>query len=78
MSEHLDGHPLGLRVFADALPEEDRDQPRRFLDHSFRVSVLPEDASLNDKLRRLLVFYEKRLPVVQVRSSASSPSSAPR
>ena len=29
VSEQLDGHPLGLRVFADALPEEDRDQPRQ-------------------------------------------------
>ena len=67
VSEGLDGHPLGLRVFADALPEEDRDQPRRFLDESFHVGALPEGASLNDKLRRLLVFYEKKLPVVQVR-----------
>ena len=67
VSEQLDGHPLGLRVFADALPEEDRDQPRRFLDHSFHVGALPEGASLNDKLRRLFVFYEKKLPVVQLR-----------
>ena len=67
VSEQLDGHPLGLRVFADALPDEDRDQPRQFLDESFHVGALPEGASLNDKLRRLLVFYEKKLPVVQVR-----------
>jgi len=67
VSEELDGHPLGLRVFADAIPDEDRDQPWRFLDHSFHVGALPEGASLNDKLRRLLVFYEKKLPVVQVR-----------
>lgn len=46
VSEGLDGHPLGLRVFADALPEEDRDEPRRFLDHSFHVGALPEGASL--------------------------------
>jgi hypothetical protein len=67
VSDELDGHPLGLRVFADALPDEDRDQPRRFLDESFQLGALPEGASLNDKLRRLLVFYEKKLPVVQVR-----------
>ena len=67
VSEELDGHPLGLRVVADALPEEDCDQPRQFLDESFRVGALPEGASLNDKLRRLLVFYEKKLPEVQVR-----------
>lgn len=67
ISERLDGHPLGLRVFADALPGEDREQPRRFLDYAFRPSELPEGAPLNDKLRRLLVFYEKRLPPVQTR-----------
>ncbi|MCA1852634.1 MAG: SIR2 family protein, partial [Beggiatoa sp.] len=67
VSEQLDGHPLGLRVVADALPEEDRDEPRRFLDHRFHIGALPEGAFLNDKLRRLLVFYEKKLPVVQVR-----------
>jgi SIR2-like domain len=67
ISRQLDGHPLGLRVFADALPDEDREHPRRFLDHAFRPSDLPEGAPLNDKLRRLLVFYEKRLPPVQTR-----------
>lgn len=67
ISERLDGHPLGLRVFADALPDSDRDQPRRFLDHAFRPGELPAGAPLNDKLRRLLVFYEKNLPSEQVR-----------
>ncbi|MBV9925182.1 MAG: SIR2 family protein [Acidobacteria bacterium] len=67
VSHQLDGHPLGLRVFADALPDEDREQPRRFLAHAFRPDQLPEGAPLNDKLRRLLVFYEKRLPTLQTR-----------
>jgi tetratricopeptide (TPR) repeat protein len=67
ISERLDGHPLGLRVFAGALPDEDREQPRRFLDHAFRPDKVPEGAPLNDKLRRLLVFYEKKLPPMQTR-----------
>jgi tetratricopeptide (TPR) repeat protein len=67
VSDRLDGHPLGLRVFAGALPDEDRDEPRRFLDHVFRPDELPEGALLNDKLRRLLVFYEKRLTPTQSR-----------
>jgi len=67
VSERLDGHPLGLRVFADALPDEDRDDPLRFLDQAFRPGQVPEGTSLNNKLRRLLVFYEKRLTPTQSR-----------
>ena len=67
ISERLDGHPLGLRVFAEALPDEDREQPRHFLDYAFRPDKVSEGAPLNDKLRRLLVFYEKKLPPVQTR-----------
>ncbi|HEX5732725.1 MAG TPA: SIR2 family protein [Blastocatellia bacterium] len=67
ISDSLDGHPLGLRVFAGALPDEDHEQPRRFLDYAFRPGELQEGAPLNDKLRRLLVFYEKKLPPVQTR-----------
>ncbi|HEY0838345.1 MAG TPA: SIR2 family protein [Azospirillum sp.] len=63
----LEGHPLGLRVFADALPREHRDQPLRFLDDAFRVDALSADAPLYDKLRRLLTFYERALSVTQVR-----------
>ncbi len=65
ISENLDGHPLGLRVFAGALPAENREQPRRFLAYAFRLGEVPEGAQLNDKLRRLLTFYEKKLPRVQ-------------
>jgi hypothetical protein len=65
VAERLEGHPLGLRVFADALPDGDRQQPRRFLEDAFRPDKVPEGAPLNDKLRRLLVFYEMKLPTVQ-------------
>jgi tetratricopeptide (TPR) repeat protein len=67
ISESLDGHPLGLRVFAGALPAEDREQPHHFLAYAFRPDEVSEGALLNDKLRRLLTFYEKKLPRLQVR-----------
>jgi tetratricopeptide (TPR) repeat protein len=67
VSESLYGHPLGLRVFAGALPDEDLDQPRRFADFAFRADEIPMGAPLNDKLRRLLIFYEEKLPALQRR-----------
>lgn len=67
VSESLDGHPLGLRIFADALIDQDREYPRRFLEYAFRLGDLPEGAPLNDKLRRLLIFYEQKLPPSQTR-----------
>ncbi|HKM55839.1 MAG TPA: AAA family ATPase, partial [Isosphaeraceae bacterium] len=67
ISDRLDGHPLGLRVFAEALPDADRDHPLRFLDQAFSTRGLFTSSPLNDKLRRLLAFYEQRLPLVQTR-----------
>ena len=67
ISDRLDGHPLGLRVFAEAVPDADRDHPLRFLDHAFSTRGLSAGSPLNDKLRRLLTFYEQRLPPVQAR-----------
>ncbi|MET0645281.1 MAG: ATP-binding protein [Pyrinomonadaceae bacterium] len=67
ISKRLDGHPLGLRVFADALPDGDREQPRRFLNHAFRPDELPENSLLNERLRRLLTFYEKQLRPFETR-----------
>jgi tetratricopeptide (TPR) repeat protein len=67
ISERLDGHPLGLRVFAGALPEADRDEPLRFLDHAFHVNELPADAPLDKRVTSLLSFYDKKLPTVQIR-----------
>jgi len=67
ISDRLDGHPLGLRVFAEALPEADRDHPLRFRDQAFSTRGLSAGSPLNDKLRRLLTFYEQRLPLVQAR-----------
>jgi hypothetical protein len=67
VSESLDGHPLGLRIFADAILDQDREYPRRFLEYAFRLGNIPEGAPLNDKLRRLLIFYEQKLPPSQTR-----------
>jgi hypothetical protein len=67
VSRRLDGHPLALRVFAASLPHEDRPQPLWFLDHAFSPDAVPPGAPLSDKLRRLLVFYERKLPPDHVR-----------
>jgi tetratricopeptide (TPR) repeat protein len=67
VSRRLDGHPLALRVFAASLPYEDRAQPLRFLDHAFTPDAVPPGAPMSDKLRRLLVFYDKQLPPDHVR-----------
>jgi hypothetical protein len=67
ISERLEGHPLGLRVFAGALPDVDRDNPLRFLDHAFDVTGLPPDAPLAKRVTSLLSFYDKKLPRVQIR-----------
>lgn len=67
VSRRLDGHPLALRVFVESLSDADCAQPRRFLDHAFKPNEVPPGTPLNDKLRRLLGFYDKRLPPDQVR-----------
>jgi tetratricopeptide (TPR) repeat protein len=67
VNSRLEGHPLGLRVFAQVVPPRERDTPQRFVDHTFRTTALPLKFSLNDKLRRLLDFYEKKLPPLQAR-----------
>jgi hypothetical protein len=66
VSRRLEGHPLGLRVFAEAMADAQRDQPGAFLDEAFRTGCLPADAPLAGKLKRLLVFYEHQLPPTQV------------
>jgi SIR2-like domain len=67
VSRRLEGHPLGLRVFAEAIPEARRDQPREFLNDAFRTGQLSPDSPLAGKVRRLLAFYEKNLTLTQVR-----------
>lgn len=65
VSRLLEGHPLGLRVFADAIPENQCHQPREFLDTTFRTAKLSNNSPLTGKLQRLLAFYERNLPVHQ-------------
>lgn len=67
ISTLLEGHPLALRIFAQALPEGGRSKPMDFLERVFRVDTLQEDSPLHKKMRNLLRFYEKRLPQEQVR-----------
>src|SRR6185369_1092588 len=65
VSRRLEGHPLGLRVFAETIPEQQRDHPQSSPDLAFRA--LSPDIPLADKLRRLMIFYQKQLPIAQVR-----------
>ncbi|MHC1788674.1 SIR2 family protein [Solidesulfovibrio sp.] len=67
VSRRLEGHPLALRVFSQALPETERGLPLAFLEQVFSLGQLPEGSPLSDKVRRLLEFYEKRLPENTVR-----------
>lgn len=67
VSEALQGHPLALRVFADAMPTDLRDTPRRFLDEIFTPGTAAPGAPLAEKLRRLLGFYQRCLSPTQVR-----------
>jgi len=62
ISRRLDGHPLGLRVFAEALPMGQRDHPLQFLEEAFLTGDLPADATLAGKVQRLLTFYQEKLP----------------
>jgi tetratricopeptide (TPR) repeat protein len=67
ISERLEGHPLGLRVFAEALPEALREEPLTFVDNAFAAEGLTKESALTAKVRRLLAFYEEKLPQAQVR-----------
>lgn len=67
VSRRLDGHPLALRVFNEALPEAERARSLQFLELVFTTGEVPEGSTLGGKLHRLLKFYEKRLPRDTVR-----------
>ncbi|HEX6371604.1 MAG TPA: SIR2 family protein [Longimicrobium sp.] len=66
VSRRLEGHPLALRVFAEAVPDALREQPRLFLQRVLQAGELRANAPLTRKVRRLLAFYEERLPASQV------------
>lgn len=66
VSRQLEGHPLGLRVFAEALPESQRDHPGQFIQSALQTASLGAESPLLGKLRRLLTFYEEKLPPRQV------------
>ncbi|MHB9133703.1 MAG: hypothetical protein ACYDBB_21785 [Armatimonadota bacterium] len=66
VSSRLEGHPLGLRVFAEAIPDEERNAPLRFLENAFRIGNLSITTPLAGKIKRLLSFYQDKLPLSQV------------
>ena len=67
VSERLDGHPLLLRIFAESFLDDPTDSPLRFLDDAFSPDHVPSDATLNDKMQRLLTFYDGTLSDAQRR-----------
>jgi tetratricopeptide (TPR) repeat protein len=62
ISRKLEGHPLALRVFARSMPPDLRGDPTRLWEQIFDPAHLVADDSLEGKMRRLLGFYEARLP----------------
>jgi hypothetical protein len=61
VSRQLEGHALALRIFALAMPPGCRGDPTRLWSLIFGTGEHP----LEEKVRHLLEFYEKRLPAVQ-------------
>ena len=62
ISRRLEGHPLGLRLFALTLEEEAKGDPTRLIERVFDTAHAAETDTLDGKLSRLLLFYEQRLP----------------
>ncbi len=58
---NLSGHPLALRIFARTLPPASLGDPTRLV-HDAQLAA---GDSLDDKMQRLLAFYEARLPESQ-------------
>ena len=62
ISRRLDGHPLGLRIFALTLTDEVKGDPTRLVEQVFDAHGLSDDDPLERKLKHLLGFYERGLP----------------
>jgi tetratricopeptide (TPR) repeat protein len=58
VSHRLDGHPLALRIFARSMPPDCGGDPTRLWTLIFGDG----DHTLEEKVRHLLEFYERRLP----------------
>jgi tetratricopeptide (TPR) repeat protein len=58
VSHQLDGHPLALRIFARSMPPDCCGDPTRLWTLIFGHG----DQTLEEKVRHLLEFYERRLP----------------
>lgn len=65
VASNLDGHPLALRIFAEALPEEFRASPLAFWQKRLNAGSLQSTSPLYRKLNELLSFYQTQLSVVQ-------------
>jgi len=64
-SRRLNGHPLGLRLFALALAQHGDGDPTRLIEQLFDTADLSDEIPLERKLKHLLEFYEKGMPRIQ-------------
>jgi tetratricopeptide (TPR) repeat protein len=62
VSRCLNGHPLGLRIFAYSLPSDVSSDPHRVVKEIFDSEGLSDADPLERKLKHLLSFYERTLP----------------
>jgi len=58
VSHRLDGHPMALRIFARSMPPDCRGDPTRL----WTLIFGDVDHTIEEKVRHLLEFYERRLP----------------
>ncbi|MBY3551705.1 hypothetical protein HFN69_35025 [Rhizobium laguerreae] len=65
VAENLDGHPLALRIFAEALPEEFRSAPLTFWRSRMSTASRESSSPLYKRLNDLLSFYETQLTPIQ-------------
>ena len=66
VGNHLHGHPLALRLFAATLSTLPYDNPELLYTSIFAECIDSTNYQLEDKLKRLLDFYEKQLPDTRI------------
>ena len=65
-SLRLEGHPLALRLFARAVQQQADGDPTRKIEIAIRATGLSDEDTLERKIKRLLLFYERTLTSEQV------------
>jgi tetratricopeptide (TPR) repeat protein len=66
VSRRFEGHPLALRIFALTLEDQAKGDPTRLVHRVFDAAHADETGTLEGKISRLLLFYERTLPPERV------------